>query len=262
MLEPAESLDGATARRRSILSALRSSGFASITDLARSLGVSDMTIRRDLQKLAEAGEARVVRGGVSLPEGSLQHTGFDNRAGVNTAAKQRIAERAVDLVALTDSVAVDAGTTTCAVADALPNDFTGCVVTHSVPVIHRLTASRPDARVVGLGGDLLRASEAFVGPMTVDAATHVRVRLFFLGAAAVDGRGVYVAADTERPTKLALMAAADEVVLLADHTKFATSAPVRLCELDQLSALVTDQEPPEELRDELATAGVTLTIAS
>src|SRR5690606_20560027 len=156
----------------------------------------------------------------------------------------------------------DAGTTTCALADALPEEFTGCVVTHSVPVIHRLMSSRTQTRLVGLGGDLLRASEAFVGPMTVDAAAHVRVRMFFLGAAAVDGRGVYVAADTERPTKLALMDAADEVVLLADHTKFATSAPVRLCALERLTTIVTDRRPPADLRRQLTAAGVRLLVAN
>lgn len=252
---------GAPARRRSIVSALRSTGFASIADLARTFGVSDMTIRRDLQKLEESGEARVVHGGVSLPAGSLQQPAFDNRAGANAEEKRRIARTARGLIALTDSVAVDAGTTTCALVDELPEDFTGCVVTHSVPVIHRLTAGPSQVRLVGLGGDLLRASEAFVGPMTVDAAAHVRVRLFFLGAAAVDARGVYVAADTERPTKLAFMDAADEVVLLADHTKFATSAPVRLCELERLTTVITDRPPPQDLHDRLTAAGVRLLVA-
>jgi hypothetical protein len=77
--------------------------------------------------------------------------------------------------------------------------------------------------VIGLGGDLLVESQAFVGPMTVDATSRVRVRTCFLGAAAADERGVYVATDIERPTKQALMDIADEVILLADHAKFGTS---------------------------------------
>lgn len=254
--------DDASKRRQRILSALRSSGFASVTELARSFGVSGMTIRRDLQKLEERGEARVVRGGVSLPEGALLYPAFGNRAGSNTEEKRRIARRAGELVAAADSIAVDAGTTTHALAGALPEDYTGCVVTPSVPVIHQLMSDRPEVRVVGLGGDLLRASEAFAGPMTVDAAARVRVRLFFLGAAAVDARGVYVNADTERPTKLALMAAADEVVLLADHTKFAARAPVRLSELARLTAVVTDRMPAAEICGQLAAAGVRLLVGA
>src|SRR5690606_42104438 len=124
MADPAPRYDAAPARRRTILDALRSSGFASVADLANSLGVSDMTIRRDLQKLEELGQARVVRGGVSLPEGALQQAGFDNRAGANATEKRRIAARASCLVDLSDSIAVDAGTPTCALAAAPPQELT------------------------------------------------------------------------------------------------------------------------------------------
>lgn len=262
MVDMQRRYEGAPDRRRSIVGTLRSSGFVSSADLADRLGVSDMTIRRDLQKLEELGELRVVRGGASLPEGSLQHLGFENRAGANTEEKRTIARTAAALVATDDSVAIDASTTTCLIADAFSDDFAGCVVTHSVPVISGLMSRRPVVRVVGLGGDLLHSSGAFVGPMTVDAVANVRVRMFFLGAAAIDARGVYVAADTERPTKLALMDAADEVVLLVDHSKFETSAPVRLCGLDRLSAVVTGRRPPAGVRDQLAAEGVRLHIAA
>lgn len=252
--------DTAPSRRRLILRALRTSGFVSVTDLARDLGVSDMTIRRDLRKLEDSGEVRVVRGGVSLPHGSLQASSFIGRADQNADAKQRIAASAYQLVADNDTIAIDAGTTTCALAEELPETFSGTVVTHSVPVIqHALAHGGP--RVIGLGGDLLPESRAFVGPMTVEDASRLRVRTFFLGAAAVDNRGVYVSADAERPTKLALMEIADKVILLADHAKFSHSAPVLLCALDRLDAVITDQPAPPDIVDELTRAGVPLHIA-
>lgn len=249
--------DSAPARRRSILDALRVSGFVSVADLTRDLGVSDMTIRRDLRKLEQSGEVRVVRGGVSVPHGPLHAPAFVSRAGVAAEAKRRIAEAAVGLIGPADSIAIDAGTTTYALAEALPDDFLGSVVTHSVPVI-QLMLNRGSGRVVGLGGDVLPESQAFVGPMTVDAAAGLRVRTLFLGAAAVDDRGVYVATDIERPTKQALIDIADQVVLLADHTKFTTSAPVLLCPWNRVATVVTDQPPSRSISDQLTRTGVTL----
>jgi hypothetical protein len=110
------------------------------------------------------------------------------------------------------------------------DDFLGSVVTHSVPVI-QLMLNRGSGRVVGLGGDVLPESQAFVGPMTVDAAAGLRVRTLFLGAAAVDDRGVYVATDIERPTKQA-----------------------------QIATVVTDQRPTRSISDQLTRTGVDLRV--
>lgn len=247
--------DQAPGRREMILSRLRGAGFLSVTALAEELGVSDMTIRRDLRRLAEDGEVRIVHGGVSLPHATLRTSEFVSRSRANADAKRTIAHRAVELVQPTDTIALDAGTTAYDVVHELPDAFAGCVVTHSVPVLQALLG-RPQPRVVGLGGDLLRSSQAFVGPLTAEVASRLRVRVFFLGATAVDERGVYVEADIERPTKLALMDAADEVVLLADHAKFGQTAPVRLCPLDRLTRIITDRPPPARARRALAAAGV------
>ena len=253
--------DDASSRRGVILERLRDAGFLSIADLSRDLRVSDMTVRRDLRRLSDEGKVRVVRGGVSLPPGEHRAAGFSRRAGTQAEAKRRIGRAAAGLVRDADSIAVDAGTTAFEVADALPDGFAGSVITHSVPVLQHLL-ERGGTRVVGLGGDLNPDSRAFVGPMTVDGAANVRVRLFFLGAAAVDGRGVYVSTDLERPTKRALMQVADKVVLLVDGSKFHASAAVLLCPLTDVDVLVTDVAPAPELDEPLAAAGVEVLLAA
>ncbi len=235
--------DSAPRRRRWILEHLREAGFISVASLSQDLGVSDMTVRRDLRKLEERGEVRVVHGGVSLLHGPMHDPEFAARSGLQSEAKAAIAREAHLLVGASDTVALDAGTTAYALARALPPDFAGTVVTHSVPVI-QLLLSRGRVRVVGLGGELLHESQAFAGQMTVEAIRSLRVGTLFLGAAAVDERGVYVATDNERPTKLALIDIADRVVLLADHTKFTADAAVLLCSLDRIDVLVTDQTLP------------------
>ncbi|MFE9392466.1 DeoR/GlpR family DNA-binding transcription regulator [Streptomyces sp. NPDC006784] len=251
--------DTAADRREAILSRLQVNGFLSISDLSDSLQVSDMTVRRDLRLLEQDGLVRVVRGGVSLPIGS-RAPAFSGRADAHHEAKARIGARAAQLVGPADAIAIDAGTTPCELATALPQSFAGSVVTHSVPVLQQMLG-RPTTRVVGLGGDLNPESRAFVGPMTVEGVARLRVRLFFLGAAALDERGIYVSTDLERPTKQALMGIADEVVLLVDHSKVEASAPVLLCPLQAVNTLVTDAPPAAGLAAALDGAGVRVCVA-
>lgn len=253
--------DAAPERRQWIVDQLHVTGFLSIAKMAEELGVSEMTVRRDLRKLQRAGAVVMVHGGVRLPHAHLRSTEFVTRAQSQAEDKGRIARHAVSTLSSDDSIALDAGTTTYPMALLLPASFTGAVITPSVPVIHALL-NRPEVRVVGLGGDLHSASQAFVGPLAVEAAKRVRVRTTYLAAAAVDRRGVYVEADVERPTKLALMEVADEVVLLADHTKFEHSAPILLCPLGRIDRLVTDLSPGPELARSLADQGVRVEIAA
>jgi DeoR/GlpR family transcriptional regulator of sugar metabolism len=154
-----------------------------------------------------------------------------------------------------DVIAVDAGTTTVQLAKALPPEFRGTVITHSLPVINQLL-DQPAVTVIALGGDMHRPSRALVGSATVEVAGRYRVRTFYLGAAAVDERGVYASADVERLVKLALMDIADRVVLLIDHAKFATTAPVFLCDWDRLSVVVTDRPPPAAISERLQAEGI------
>jgi DeoR/GlpR family transcriptional regulator of sugar metabolism len=248
---------GAPARRESILQNLRRSGFTGIAELSAQLQVSSMTIRRDLRVLADRGEIRIVRGGASLPPGARNLEAFQARAIDRVQAKRAIGQRAAELVAANDTIAIDAGTTAYQLAQALPASFAGSVITASVPVI-QLFLHRPQVHVIALGGDVFAPSEAFVGPMTVESAANLKAHAFFLGAAAIDQRGIYVSADVERPTKQALLDIADEVILLCDRGKFEGVAPIRLCGLDRLDAMVTDHRPEGAVAEQLRAHQVAL----
>lgn len=246
-------------RRDAILSRLTATGFLTISEVAETLGVSEMTARRDVKRLAEDGDVLAVRGGLRLPADAPQASEFSRRLSTGTDAKARVAAAAAARVRPDDVIAIDAGTTAFQLAAALPADFAGTVVTHSVPVID-LMMDRPNATVIALGGDVYRPSRALVGSATIAAARDLRVRTFFLGAAAVDGRGVYASADVERNVKNTLMDIADRVVLLIDHDKFAATAPVRLCGWEQLSAVVSDRVPPPDVAADLRRHGVELVL--
>ena len=245
--------DAAAERRTWMLSTLRSVGFLSVTDLARQLGVSQMTIRRDLHALEDNGHVRLVHGGASLTPRALRGPGFTEDD--DAEARERVAAHAVGLVGDTDTIAIDAGATGHAVARALPETFGGCVISHSLPVLQCLSTGRLE-RVVALGGELLAGRHAFVDPTTEAATAQLRVRTFFLTPCGIDARGLYAASPAEASVQRQLMDIADEVVLVVTREAFRTSAPARIAPLGRLTRLVTDQRPPSELACALRRVGV------
>ncbi len=240
---------------------LQVNGFQSVTELTELLGVSDMTVRRDLKRLAELGELQVVHGGASLLHATLRTADFTSRGAKEHDAKRRIARRALELVDPDSTIAIDAGTTTFELAASLPANFRGCVISHSIPVLQHML-NVPQAQVIGLGGELLKDSQAFVGAQTVSALAGLHADVVFLGAAAIGPKGLFVATDHERPAKQALIASADRVVLMADHSKFDVAAPIRLGSLDLIDTLVTDRRLDAELGARFADAGVTVLVGT
>lgn len=247
-------------RLDTIASSLEAAGFLTIAEIARILGVSEMTARRDVASLAVEGRARLSHGGVHAVHERVAGNPLREREKRNWTSKDLIGRTAAALVGRDESIAIDAGSTAGRVQAHLAPDFAGSIVTPSVPVLG--TAMEQGLyRVIALGGDVFRDSAAMVGPIAADVAARLRVRSFFLGAAAIDARGVYGTADIERPTKRALMDIADQVVLLADHTKFDRSAPFLLCALEELDVLVTDKPPPRPIAATLAKVGVRIIVA-
>lgn len=253
--------DNAPSRRERLVALVRQRGFCSTTELVEELGVSDMTVRRDVRRLEAEGEMRWVHGGVSVRHATLQTSEFTTRAGRSAGAKQHIARAGVELLRADDVVAFDAGTSAFAAAALLPADYSGHVVTHSIPVMQHVLHV-PGATVVGLGGELHHASQAFVGPSTVEGIARLRVRLLFLGVAGIDADGLYAETEVECEVKRALVAVAETVVVLADAAKFAQSAPVRFSGLDGADVLITDARPSAALGAALRESGTDLIVAA
>lgn len=246
MAEPGARRLSAAERAEAITSELQRAGFASTTVLSRKLGVSDMTIRRDVRRLAEEGELRMVHGGVSLPHGLLRTATYAGRAEDEADSKRAIAEAAAGLLGSGDSVVIDSGTTCFAVSAVLPRSFRGTVITHSVPVLQQMLTNS-SATVLCLGGELLAESQVLVGPRTTAAAKEITSDVVLLGANSVDTSGVYLMGDREHLVKRAFLEGASKVVLLVDRSKLTRSAPVRLAGLEEIDVLVTTGPVPDAL---------------
>ena len=207
-------------------------------DLVARLGVSPATIRRDLAELSDAGLVRRVHGGAAPPSAVEIDRPYEEVADDAATAKRAIARRAAELVREGDTVLLDIGTTTGALAHELRGRRV-TVVTPSLAVLDELRGD-PVVDVVVLGGFLRRAYHSLVGPLTEEALRRVRASTVFLGASGIDAEGwVLDTTSVEVPTKRGLLEASGRIVLLADHTKFPGQGSIRVCDFRSVSVLIT-----------------------
>ncbi|MEV0072636.1 MULTISPECIES: DeoR/GlpR family DNA-binding transcription regulator [unclassified Amycolatopsis] len=249
-------------RRGRIMEIVEEQGYCTTAELSREFDVSDMTIRRDVQKLVADGRLRSVHGGVTaLPQTALAGTDFRSRVERMRSTKDAIAEFAARDLPDVGAVALDAGTTTLALALAIPPDARLHVVTPSLAVANTLLAHEY-VEIVCLGGSLHHQTQSFAGPATLAAIAELRLRRLYLAASGVNADGVYCGNHFDAMTKRALVDVADEVVLLADSSKFSISAMVRACTLDDVDRIVTDDGIPDPDHEALLAHGVEVSIVS
>ncbi len=252
-------------RQERILQEVRSRGGARVADLVEQLGVSEMTVRRDITALAGQGLVARVHGGATAAAARAQEPTFTAKSLLATSQKRAIARAAAALVPPLSSVALSGGTTTHAVAVALgevPGLVAGLVVvTNSLPVAQVLheagqaaepAPGRRAASVVLTGGERT-PSDALVGPVAVAAVRQLRVDALLLGAYGVDGAaGLTTPNLVEAETNRALVAAAGSVIVVADSSKWGVVGLSRVAELDDVDVLVTDDGLPPSARRALA----------
>jgi DeoR/GlpR family transcriptional regulator of sugar metabolism len=253
--EVAPGLDGgrvmlARQRQALILERVREDGGVRVADLVRELGVSDMTIRRDLEILNDRGLLEKVHGGATaLSEGSLAEPTFITKSGRQQAEKDAIAAAAAELVEPGMAIAISAGTTTHALARRLVDTPRITVVTNSIPVADVLYhGGRPDQAIILTGG-VRTPSEALVGPFAVAALRTVHVDLVFVGVHGMDPHSGFTCPNLlEADTDRALIDSGRRLVVVADHTKWGVIGISSIAGLDQTDVLITDRGLDEESR--------------
>jgi DeoR/GlpR family transcriptional regulator of sugar metabolism len=229
-------------RQQTIIDLVRQEGAVRVSHLVRRFGVSDMTIRRDLEVLAERGLVVKVHGGATAPgPGSTEEPGFAAKSVVQQREKEAIAHRAAALVRPGTAVALSAGTTTWALAHRLIYTPGLTIVTNSLQVadvFHRL--GRSDQTVVLTGG-VRTPSDALVGPVAVAAIRSLNVDLLLLGVHGMSAHAGFTTPNLmEAETNRALVAAAGRLIVLADATKWGIVGISTIAELDDADVLITD----------------------
>jgi DeoR/GlpR family transcriptional regulator of sugar metabolism len=247
-------------RQERILEEVRSHGGARVSDLVSALGVSEMTVRRDITILAGQGLVARVHGGATAISARSDEPGFSAKSQMALPQKEAIARAAAALVAPGSSVAISAGTTTHAVASALVDVPGLTVVTNSLPVaqvLHEAWCGPDGTSAVGgsvvLTGGERTPSDALVGPVAVAALRSLHVDTLLLGVHGVDAEaGLTTPNLVEGETNRALVAAARHVVVVADSSKWHVVGLAGIARLEDVDVLVTDDGLPPAARELLA----------
>lgn len=275
----------AAQRRAGIVSLLDSAGAVSVSELATRFEVSDMTIRRDLENLAEAGLIAKVHGGAVTPAADAaaarrtEEPGFEAKSAQMLPEKQAIAAAAAELLAPGMSVGLSAGTTTWALAHHLLTVPELTVVTNSpriAAIFHRAADAQADTHTAAhaagqardaadprviLTGGVRTPSDALVGPIANQALRSLHLDLVFLGTHGFSSAAGFTTPNLEEAeTNRTLLQSGARAVVLADHSKCGTTALGTFARLPQIDTLISDTGLPgpavAELREQL-----TLTLA-
>ncbi|MFE5028428.1 DeoR/GlpR family DNA-binding transcription regulator [Streptomyces sp. NPDC056656] len=247
-------------RRALILDEVRRRGGVRVNELTRKLGVSDMTVRRDLDALARQGVLEKVHGGaVPVEEASTHEPGFEAKSGLELSAKEDIARTAAALAAPGTAIALSGGTTTYALAHHLLDVPDLTVVTNSVRVAdvfhgaQRSSGQRQGAATVVLTGGVRTPSDSLVGPVADQAIAALHFDVLFLGVHGISlEAGLSTPNLAEAETNRRLVQSARRVVVVADHTKWGTVGLSSFASLDQVDTLVTDAGLPADARAEIS----------
>ncbi|MFJ4329811.1 MULTISPECIES: DeoR/GlpR family DNA-binding transcription regulator [unclassified Streptomyces] len=256
----------AAERRQLILEMVRANGAVSLRELARVVQTSEVTVRRDVRALEAEGLLDRRHGGAVLPGGFTRESGFPQKSHLATAEKTAIADLAAGLVEEGEAIVVGAGTTTQELARRLARVPGLTVVTNSLLVAQAL-AHANRVEVVMTGGTLRGSNYALVGSGAEQSLQGLRVSKAFLsGSGLTAERGLSTSNMLSASVDRALVQAAAEVVVLADHSKLGTDTMFQTVPTDVITRLVTDESPAHDDRaatelQALADQGVQIAVA-
>jgi DeoR/GlpR family transcriptional regulator of sugar metabolism len=247
------------ARHRAILDRLRATGRIDVLETAEQLEISPITIRRDLEQLAAVGALRRVRGGAVSSAPAGEGLPFALRAGEGQEHKARLAAAAVGLIADGEAVIVDSGTTGAAAAAELAHRRVTAMPL-SIQGIAALSAGR-NAAVLLPGGSVRRPEGSLVGAAVERTLSQLRFDTVVLTCCAASADFGVMAFDLDdAAVKQAARRAAARTILIAEGPKFGLTALAKVCRLQEVDVLVTDQAAPSAVLDQLREDGVAVEV--
>jgi DeoR family ulaG and ulaABCDEF operon transcriptional repressor len=252
-------------RERAIFQALKPSGFVSYRDLETQLAASPATIRRHLARLEEAGRIVRVHGGAKLPGPNVDETTgltgtpFAQSITQNLAAKRSIGKAAAGLCQAGEGIMMDGGTTTLQMCPHLAG-LGLQVLTNSLHIVDALLPQE-GTRILVPSGSVFREQNIILAPSGEDSMPRFHAPKLFIGAAAVGPQGVMQQDVILVAAERRLLDRAEQVILLVDSSKFASSSGAIVCGLDEIDVVITDDGIDEEMAVAIRAGGPRLIIA-
>jgi DeoR/GlpR family transcriptional regulator of sugar metabolism len=246
-------------RRQRVLDLVSRQGFASLTELAQTIQVSESTIRRDLDYLGHRGLLKRTHGGAMVAGDEAALPALEERSARQIEEKRQIARAAAARIRDGDAVLLDGGTTTLEVARLLVGRPLQ-IVTNSLPIANLFASSR-ETDLILLGGYIYPKTGVALGPLTVAMLPDIHVHQTIMSVGGITAKGLFNSNVLLVETERQMMRCADEVVVVADHTKLGRQALAFLCELSVIDTLIVDSGLTAEQRALVDQADVRLVVA-
>jgi DeoR/GlpR family transcriptional regulator of sugar metabolism len=246
-------------RRQQLSELLARRGFADLADLVKELGVSESTVRRDLSQLEEEGVVRRTHGGAVFVSDRFSVLNYAARESTAVDEKQAIGRAAASLIRDGETILLDGGTTTFQVARCLVTRSLQ-VVTNSLPIAN-LLGSAAEVELIFVGGYIYPRTGVALGPIAEQAWTSLHGSKAIMGVAGITEDALYNANVLMVEAEQRMMDSADEVIVVADRSKFGKRALARLGGLDRINHVITDDGLDPKWQEAIRNAGVELTLA-
>jgi DeoR/GlpR family transcriptional regulator of sugar metabolism len=239
---------------------LKSHKRISVEEICEFYDVSRDTARRDMVKLEEQGLIIRTRGGAILPTLSKEVGNYEQRMKNESSSKLTIGKLAATLIQEGDYLLMDASTTVLHAAAAM-QDKHNVVVTSSIEIASLLTR-KENVTIHLLGGLLDKRHHSVVGAKTIEMLADYHVDKSFIGTCGITNEGLSAPNEEDSYLSREMMRHADQVIVLADHSKFGKRLFHRLADFQDIDILITDQDPSEEIKEKLVNCGVEILLAT
>jgi DeoR family transcriptional regulator, fructose operon transcriptional repressor len=248
-------------RKQLIVNYVLSKSRVSVQELCKLLDVSESTIRRDLSDLEEQKLLKRTHGGaISINTVNFEPT-YSEKVDQFREEKIRIAKKAAEFIEDGDSLIIDAGSTTFYLAAELAKFRGLTVVTNSIPLMQKLS-SIPDINIVATGGALRTITMAFTGPLSENVLDHIHVDKAFIGTNGLDlEAGLTTPNVAEASIKHKMISIANQVFVLADHSKIGCVSFSRFGTIDEIDTCITSEAVSEEQKAAFESKNVQLIVA-
>lgn len=248
-------------RQNQILQLINRNQRISATEVCATFDVSQATARRDLEALASQGKVQRVHGGAITLRKAPPELPILQRQAEQADEKSRIGQAAAALIQTGQTIFLGSGTTVLEIARSLLSCPSLTVITNSLPVINVL-AGTENITLICLGGILRESEFSFIGHITEQALAEVRADKVFMGVRGVTlEQGLTNDYLPETMTDRSILKAGQEVILVADHTKFGRLATARLAPIESVHTIVTDAQTTDEFLQGLQERGIRLVVA-
>ncbi len=236
-------------------------GFVKVAELSESLGVTQATIRKDLNYLESQGVLQRAHGSAMPTTLPVMDINLNTKKLINFEAKQKIAEKAVEMIQTDDSIMIASGSTITVFAESLKPKGRLNVVSISVNISAHL-GDIPGITVMQVGGILYGNTLSVLGAEASNTIENIFCSKVFFGVDGIDlDYGITCGTGEEASITYKMMQSSQNSIVLADSSKIGKRGFARICELSEIDILITDSGLPMEIRRRIEEMGVKLIIA-